>query len=86
MIMKEVYLYGASGHGKVIKEIVEANGGNVAAFIDDNPDLNEIVGLPVKHSSEGCSRVIVSIGAGSVVINDIPDGVVAYGNPCRVVE
>ena len=24
------------------------------------------------------------IGAGSVVTRDIPDGVVAYGNPCRV--
>ncbi len=24
------------------------------------------------------------IGAGSVVVSDIPDGVMAYGNPCRV--
>ena len=28
----------------------------------------------------------VVIGAGSVVTKDIPDGVVAYGNPCRVVR
>lgn len=26
------------------------------------------------------------IGAGSVVVKDIPDGVTAYGNPCRVRE
>ena len=26
------------------------------------------------------------IGAGSVVVKDIPDGVKAYGNPCRVVD
>ncbi|MBJ2187841.1 MAG: acetyltransferase [Muribaculaceae bacterium] len=26
------------------------------------------------------------IGAGSVVVGDIPDGSVAYGNPCRVVR
>gem|GEM_PF-152710 len=26
------------------------------------------------------------IGAGSVVVRDIPDGVVAYGNPCRVIR
>ena len=26
------------------------------------------------------------IGAGSVVVKDIPDGVVAYGNPCKVVR
>ena len=28
----------------------------------------------------------VVIGAGSVVTKDIPDGVLAYGNPCRVVK
>jgi maltose O-acetyltransferase len=28
----------------------------------------------------------VTIGAGSVVVNDIPDGCVAVGNPCRVVR
>ena len=26
------------------------------------------------------------IGAGSVVTKDIPDGVVAYGNPCRIIR
>jgi acetyltransferase-like isoleucine patch superfamily enzyme len=26
------------------------------------------------------------IGAGSVVTRDIPDGVIAYGNPCKVVR
>lgn len=28
----------------------------------------------------------VAIGAGSVVTRDIPDNVVAYGNPCRVIR
>lgn len=28
----------------------------------------------------------VTIGAGSVVVNDIPDGCIAVGNPCRVVR
>ena len=28
----------------------------------------------------------VVIGAGSVVTKDIPDGVVAVGNPCRVLR
>lgn len=26
-----------------------------------------------------------TIGAGSVVIRDIPDGVIAYGNPCKII-
>ena len=28
----------------------------------------------------------VVIGAGAVVVNDIPDNVVAVGNPCRVLR
>lgn len=28
----------------------------------------------------------VVIGAGSIVTKDIPDNVIAYGNPCRVVK
>lgn len=28
----------------------------------------------------------VVIGGGSVVVKDIPDGVLAVGNPCRVVR
>ena len=27
-----------------------------------------------------------TVGAGSVVVKDVPDGVVAYGNPCKVVR
>lgn len=56
------YLYGAGGHGKVVREIVEAGGGKVAAFIDDNAAVNEVAGLPVLHSAEGCQSVVVSIG------------------------
>lgn len=61
-----MYLYGASGHGKVIKDIVEANGDTVNAFIDDNKDLDELAGLPVLHSAKGLSPIIVSIGVNKV--------------------
>ena len=57
-----MYLYGASGHGKVIKEILEAQGRKVDGFIDDNPNINELSGLPVLHSTEGVDEVIISIG------------------------
>lgn len=57
-----MYLFGASGHGKVIKEIIEANGGTVSAFIDDNPEVNSCAGLPVLHDIVGLSPIIVSIG------------------------
>lgn len=59
-------LYGAGGHGKVIKEIVEACGGKVEAFVDDNPSINERLGLPVAHSVGGKDEMIVSIGSNKV--------------------
>ncbi len=57
-----MYLYGASGHGKVIKEILESQGKAVDCFIDDNLDLNELVGIPVIHNMEDANEIIVSIG------------------------
>lgn len=45
-----MYLYGAKGHGKVVKEILESNGVAVEAFIDDNKSLDNEGSIPVKHS------------------------------------
>lgn len=59
-------LYGASGHGRVIKEIIEADGGLVKAFVDDNPAINELDGLPVLHKVDDQESIIVSIGANAV--------------------
>lgn len=61
-----MYLFGASGHGKVIKEIIEANGGEVDAFVDDNPNVNELCGKKVLHSETELSPMIVSIGANCI--------------------
>lgn len=57
-----MWLYGASGHGKVIKEIIESLHQTVEGFIDDNPNINELSGLPVKHAVAANDEVIVSIG------------------------
>ena len=61
-----VYLFGASGHGKVIKDILNANGVKVKAFVDDNPDVKECGGRPVVHDAAGLSPMIVSIGVNKV--------------------
>lgn len=61
-----MYLYGASGHGKVIKDILEAQGRKVDGFIDDNPNVKELAGLPVLHSAENADEVIVSIGVNGI--------------------
>ena len=57
-----MYLYGASGHGKVIKEVVEAQGDSVEGFIDDNPCILQYCGKQVFHQLNGFSPIIVSIG------------------------
>ncbi|MFD2891035.1 acetyltransferase [Flavobacterium chuncheonense] len=47
-----MYLFGASGHGKVIADAILSNK-NVAisAFIDDNPNTKTILEIPVLHSA-----------------------------------
>ena len=57
-----MYLYGASGHGRVIREILESQGRTVDGFVDDDPRLTELDGLPVRHSAEGIDELLVSIG------------------------
>ena len=58
----KVYLYGASGHAKVVMDIAKRAYLEVACLIDDNSEVNELAGLPVVHSAEGCSPIIVTIG------------------------
>lgn len=62
----KTYLFGASGHGKVIKDILNANGVDVEAYVDDNHNVNECAGRPVLHDATGLSPMIVSIGVNRV--------------------
>ncbi len=64
--MSKVYLYGASGHGKVIADIVRANGLEVAAFVDDNESINELCSYPVLHGAMDVSPLIISIGSNRI--------------------
>lgn len=57
-----MYLYGASGHAKVIIDIIKAQGGVVQGLVDDNPNLKELSGIPILHDANGLSPFIISIG------------------------
>jgi len=57
-----VYLYGASGHAKVVMDIAKLAYYEVPCLIDDNPKVDEINGVPVVHSAENISPIIVTIG------------------------
>jgi len=50
--MKHIYLYGASGHAKVVLEIAEAGGYTVAGLVDANPAIEELLGYPVNAAFE----------------------------------
>ena len=64
--MANVYLFGASGHGKVVKDILNANGVKVEAFVDDNLRVDECSGRKVLHDANGLSPIIVSIGVNRI--------------------
>jgi len=73
------------GHHAEIHNYVSVNPG---ASISGNVRIGE--GTTIGTGATVNNNVSIGkrsfIGAGSVVTNDIPDGVIAYGNPCKVVR
>lgn len=61
-----MYLYGASGHGKVVADILLSLGNEIFAIYDDNPKEQSILGVPVLHTNklltENSASCIISIG------------------------
>lgn len=57
-----MYLYGASGHAKVVMDILDAIGVRVEGLVDDNPEVKELMGVPVYREADGLSPMIISIG------------------------
>ena len=61
-----MYLYGASGHAKVIIDILNDSGIQIKGLIDDNESLESLMGYPVIHGLTDLSPVIVSIGSNPI--------------------
>lgn len=62
-----IFLYGASGHAKVICEILEAQHRNPYGLIDDNPNVTMLLEYPVFHSLQeaavtAADQFVISIG------------------------
>lgn len=57
-----MYLYGASGHAKVIMDILKAQDMEIEGLLDDNPEINELMGIPVLHNRADLYPIIISIG------------------------
>ena len=62
--MEKINLFGAGGHGRVIREIVEATGRTAGYYYDDAPRIGVQDGIPVldaaQHEMEG--PLIVCVG------------------------
>jgi len=61
-----MYLYGASGHAKVIIDILNAINEPILGLFDDNPGLKQLLNYPVLPLSELKSPLIISIGNNKV--------------------
>lgn len=61
-----MYLYGASGHAKVIIDILKAVGESINGLIDDNPEVEQLQGYAVEHGYSGQTPLIISIGSNFV--------------------
>lgn len=57
-------LYGASGHGKVVLDILQSRNLKINQVIDDNPEIENFQGFSVELPAEiaGNSEVVLAIG------------------------
>lgn len=57
-----VSLYGAGGHALVVADLLRTLGIPLRTLVDDNPALTDFAGIGVRHSADGLTDIIVSIG------------------------
>jgi len=73
------------GHHSEVGDFVTINpGANVAGFVRIGANTQIGMGANIVDGIQIGADTI--IGAGSLVTKDVPAGVIAYGNPCRVVR
>jgi len=70
MEINKRFLYGASGHCKVIVDLLKSNSDSVAAILDDNPKQHNLYGIPIVNSlvfkKKSNQKWIVSIGNNAI--------------------
>lgn len=75
--MGYVYIYGASGHSKVIIEIAETVGQEIGGLVDDDPAIKSLLGYPVNKEFKFAQDDRWIIGIGN---NRIRSQIVLSGN------
>jgi len=64
--MNDIYIYGASGHGKVVLDIALNLNLAIAGFVDRNPLLSKFEGYEVIKSVPSKANYIIAIGDNSI--------------------
>ncbi|WP_298953082.1 acetyltransferase [uncultured Nonlabens sp.] len=64
--MDEIYIYGASGHGKVVLDIAVRLGFKISGFIDDNPILETFESYKVFKSLPKGGKYVIAIGDNTI--------------------
>jgi acetyltransferase EpsM len=66
MSINQFCIFGASGHGKVIADIILCNSNEIIAFVDDAPKENSWQGIPILPSSQleslNINNLVIGIG------------------------
>lgn len=80
-----MYLFGASGHAKVIIDSLKASGKQISGLFDDNPELKELLGYKVFGSFDeirlGDDELIISVGLNHIrkkIVEKLPQNI-CYG-------
>jgi acetyltransferase EpsM len=77
-----IILYGASGHGKVILDILQKMNIVVSYFMDDNKELKEINGIKVKsfvlEDIDAEYSCIISIGSNAIRKKIVVENALSY--------
>lgn len=66
LMENKITLYGASGHGKVVIDLLKSSNIAIKAVVDDAPTTQEILSIPVEKAKnylfDASEKVIISIG------------------------
>lgn len=80
--MNSMYLYGASGHAKVIIDILKSKGVEILGLFDDNPNIKSLLCYPVvgNYSPDILKKnsLIITIGVNDTrqkIVNSLPSNI-----------
>jgi len=75
-----MYLFGASGHAKVIIDSLKASGKKISGLFDDNPEVKELLEYSVYGSFDqdrlGDEELIISVGLNhirKIIVEKLPE-------------